>query len=1288
MRGNGGYGGEPGSGRSDSDTWYHGSPGQGGQGGDATASAVAMGSSQVEVNATATAGSGGNYSIPYSPDTEGAPGNASATVQGIGTTPESEVRGRVSAVAGAGGSAYIGGVLSGGQYVALDAHVEGSTITLGPLFAESTSGGTAVAGVEVIGSAGGGVVGSSVTLDNVVDGATTGSLTLGQRAQGGDGRSTHDWAPGAGGAATSALHKDIVAARANLGSSAIGGKGGSTYFKTAGDGGSATASAWGTNTGDLNVSAYAQGGDGGESQGLDYEDAGDGGSASLGLVYGASTNGGNVAVFGTAIGGKGGATNNDGGRSGHGADAALINAIDGETVGGSLSLYQTATGGNAGQSSNGPSGHAGSATSTLTKSGSYSYLTVTNQAKGGNGPCGWPYAPASGGHATAETIAVNLTGSVDATAHATGGNGCGVSSIASASAIAKGRDDVSISVSALGGLSGLGTDGGEALLGQVYGESTAGGLVNVFANVVGGTGGYGGDTTANGRSVSLVNAINGSTTGELRLFQQVLAGDSGGPGGQAGNATSSLTKSGSFARLSLGANSLAGSGGRGDSSHVAAVGGTATALLDGTAAGDVDIQASASGGKGGSANPGFQTGLGLVAGTGGQAVLQKVFGASTGGGSVQVSGSARGGSGGSASKEAQSGDGASVVLVNAVDGETTGFLALAQHAMSGSAGDVEEGVAGTAGNVTNHLEKSGSYEQLSLELRSLAGRGVCRSKGPLTGGMGGSSDIHAAATNTTGDVIVDVYGDGGQGGCGGGVAGAMHLSAIGTAAGSVDVSVFGDAGSGGSGGYQTGASIVDGAAGGSITFGPVFGHSTAGREVTVSLTAMGGEGGYAGSSGGKAGDGASMLLSNVIDGETSGALTLRQAAEGGSAGFVGSSSALNGTAGAGSSYLSRVGSFDSLVLEATARGGGGSSRNGTAVAASAGANGTATSVASNVTGSAVANATADGGSAGYSNAIKKYAEAGRADAHASAYAATSATARASATGGYSDSGGQAEAYADAHGSGIGNLVGADASSVGGSGVADAQADTAGGLVTSARSSATASLLATATTFESGQAAARAVVGEPINGAADPFAGVLGREAVAVLVAQPAEALVESALEGNTTVQEALAAANANPLMLGALGGAYALDDFGEADFGGGQTIVSTSVFAAEFAFGPMDGQQLILGLLDPEASGQGFSSLRFRVFNDGVSVLDQSFNESSEALNFFNDNALNLGALTVSPNGRLSLMMQIDLTGNTVGEGFYFDVLAATSAVPAPPTLWLLITGIGALVTRRHLRRH
>ena len=224
-------------------------------------------------------------------------------------------------------------------------------------------------------------------------------------------------------------------------------------------------------------------------------------------------------------------------------------------------------------------------------------------------------------------------------------------------------------------------------------------------------------------------------------------------------------------------------------------------------------------------------------GRGGEARLGAVYGSSSGGGDVRVSGSAIGGSGGRGSFPSgrPGGDGASVELHNAVDGDTSGVLQLEQLAGGGRGRD-----GGAHGATSSVLEVAKSLTALeisalalgafdsnavasgdnaggSVAVHSLATGRSGSSSEAATAGAGGSARARAFGT-TAGDghavlVTNDVWnatgGDGGDadsaaGGAVGGRGGEADSESVGIALGDASVTVA-DAAAGGRGGRSAAA---------------------------------------------------------------------------------------------------------------------------------------------------------------------------------------------------------------------------------------------------------------------------------------------------------------------------------------------------------------------------------------------------------------------------------------------------------------------------------------------------
>ena len=99
------------------------------------------------------------------------------------------------------------------------------------------------------------------------------------------------------------------------------------------------------------------------------------------------------------------------------------------------------------------------------------------------------------------------------------------------------------------------------------------------------------------------------------------------------------------------------------------------------------------------------------------------------------------------------------------------------------------------------------------------------------------------------------------------------------------------------------------------------------------------------------------------------------------------------------------------------------------------------------------------------------------------------------------------------------------------------------------------------------------------------------------------------------------------------------------------------------------GDDLVLGLMDNQASGAGFSSLTFEVLVGNSTVVDQNFTSLSAAQAYFSDDALDLGTIT-SGVANSTVEVEFDLTASTNGSGFGEDfVLGAAAPCYCPGTL-------------------
>ena len=136
-------------------------------------------------------------------------------------------------------------------------------------------------------------------------------------------------------------------------------------------------------------------------------------------------------------------------------------------------------------------------------------------------------------------------------------------------------------------------------------------------------------------------------------------------------------------------------------------------------------------------------------------------------------------------------------------------------------------------------------------------------------------------------------------------------------------------------------------------------------------------------------------------------------------------------------------------------------------------------------------------------------------------------------------------------------------------------------------------------------------------------------------------------------------------------------------------------------------QDILLGLINPLLGNNSFlsgngDSLTFSYTisgNAGSRSMSNVFNSTNiaQASSFFNDNTLNLGALSsYSHNSMLSLVFNLDLQTQVNGAGVDFGMVLGNStlgsghvsAVPLPSAVWLFLTGMLGFMgfqKRRHI---
>jgi hypothetical protein len=105
----------------------------------------------------------------------------------------------------------------------------------------------------------------------------------------------------------------------------------------------------------------------------------------------------------------------------------------------------------------------------------------------------------------------------------------------------------------------------------------------------------------------------------------------------------------------------------------------------------------------------------------------------------------------------------------------------------------------------------------------------------------------------------------------------------------------------------------------------------------------------------------------------------------------------------------------------------------------------------------------------------------------------------------------------------------------------------------------------------------------------------------------------------------------------------------------------------------------VLGLANPQALGAGFQSLVFRIEIGGMLFLEQSFQSSAAALDFFRDRLLQ-----IDTRDALDIDVAMHTTGTATGDRFQFDFVLMT--VPEPGSGALLLAALVWIAWRARTR--
>jgi len=551
---------------------------------------------------------------------------------------------------------------------------------------------------------------------------------------------------------------------------------------------------------------------------------------------------------------------------------SAIDTVNGSTAG-TLTLRQRAVGGIAKSSSLIP-GASGNASSWLngTNEGGGD-LVVVSEAQGGEGAS----ARVAGGAAEASARGLGQgLASVDVRATARAGDGYPADFHRS---------------------QGGAADGGAATLGEVYGESAGGGTVRARGEVFGGRGGlYGG----NGTDAIVVDAVGGSTTGDLTLEQLAV----GGAGAQAGSGVSRLDRSVSSASLVMVSDARGGEGREGsrDASGIADIGAgggaesSARAMND---AGDVAIYSISRGGVGIHQPSGT-----AVAGGDGGAAVNQVFAQTSGDGSSIVLGDATagsqarsgafGGNGRAASFRwtTRGGNGGDATSGSEAVAAGNSYVEIHDRAVAGD-GSSSNGIGGNGGTATAHATgRNAGSEAVRVVAEATGGSGGSgwfstsgTTAGPFEAGLGGEAVATAAGFSSSGDVevtAIQTAGDGGgvsssapSGRAADGVDSVMIDAVAGSTAGQlslVQTAIAGD------GGGRRGAGI------GGAAHSELNAENAGGGSLAAIVEAMAGAGGVPDAGAGDAGRGGDAFGSSRISSTTADRVSLEVRAVGGEGG--------------------------------------------------------------------------------------------------------------------------------------------------------------------------------------------------------------------------------------------------------------------------------------------------------------------------------------------------------------------------------------------------------------------
>jgi hypothetical protein len=922
-------------------------------------------------------------------------------------------------------------------------------------------------------------------------------------------------------------------------------------------------------------------------------------------------------------------------------------------------------------------------------------ITGSNGANGANGIAGNPGTTGGNGFGGGFANAFNHN-TVDFTNEAfafggMGGNG--------------GQGGDGIGSGAVAGNGGNGGNGGDAnsdaavslaggaLVARAQSSGGRGGDGGFSGNAtilgMGGNAGFGGHAT----SISSTNSTTHST--ESHSYSQAGnggAGFSGGSGGQGGNASADAFSQSSGALTTARVTSFA-QGGQGGVAFNAngANGGNAfaAATVIGTENAFLDVQSIGA--------TGSETGIGN-GGNGGTASLGAISASAN---NVTAFVTVQGGLGGGANQEGDGGQGASVSLsTTAATINANGQLFYDQRAYSGAGGKVSRSgfVAGNGGSSSNIANLNQAVDKMQVATIAVAGiGGASFGDGGITG-FGGTAYAEMNANNSKagGRTSASTIAVGGAGGISIGD-GFGKIGSDGSAKTTALANTFcisNASAGGGAGGGSSGA--FHGASGGNAT---VFATATsqtatansgaAERDALCRVIADGGNGGDSYGSGNGGTGGTVISLSCQAIGPAAQAISDLEGGDGGSAFGTG-----NGGAGADLSFTNTASFVTSAYGEVDQFVRGGNGGGATASGATAGSGGDAVSIQNvnaNLSSQLYVASLSYGGEGGWHN--NSSGMGGQGGFARSVAIASNATGNA-----------KAFSFAESGRGGLNNIsqlrgVFGDAegtSTATSSNLAYAQTDVYGrNAISTSTASGTQSSESVA--YAIGQSNgpillnsnARSLLRNTAN--TEAFSSTTG-----VFRSLSNAATMESFLYSTTNASDPayVAFVGNNPNNISAFGiqttagivehNVLAASSFGLKFSDNGKNGVSQFGeinLIVEWQEAALDGQELILGLLNPQISNSGITNWSMTIFADGTGF-SQSWNSTTtNFLTLFGDNVIQLGIQDWSTTGSSKIEIHLEWNAknsNAMMRGNF--LLGSIVSVPEPSLgvfgLVLLATGI------------